>query len=164
MRATLRHRSRKPESLYYYKGWQYSNASAKSVALRRNRRTCIRPVPSKALIRRKSAQIYSIALRNSNPKNRISPAAVLSQNPRSDRGRFAGDNAGGGRRGSGNGQMDDLISSKRIGRGDTGAGRADIQSFGEFDEVGARSVGARRKTGTCRRRRDDRRVEDGSKL
>jgi hypothetical protein len=30
--------------------------------------------PKKGLLRRKSAQIYSIALRNSNPNNLISPA------------------------------------------------------------------------------------------
>lgn len=59
------------ESLYYYKGKAYSNAmrgltkgGKKEYAV-----GCVRG----ALLRRKSAEIYSIARRNSNPNSRISP-------------------------------------------------------------------------------------------
>ena len=59
----------------------------------------------------------------------------MSQDLRGNRRSFTGDYTGGSGRGGGNGKLNELAGPEKMRRGDAGPGGADIQRFGQFDEL-----------------------------
>src|SRR5260221_7506289 len=76
------------------------------------------------------------------PKQTHFTSGILAQDFGYDRWCLARDEARRGRRWGGDGEMYCLIWPENVSRGDTGTSRADVESFGEFDELGARHIGA----------------------
>jgi len=66
----------------------------------------------------------------------------LAKNASRDRRSFIGYQARGRRRGSWNGQLDNLFQLKEMGAGNTGTGRADVEGFCELDKFDSQSVSA----------------------
>jgi len=68
------------------------------------------------------------------------PSRLLTQNLGHDGGRLARDQAGGSRRGGGNGEMNRLIRPENVRGGNTSAGGADIEGLGELNELSAGDI------------------------
>jgi hypothetical protein len=70
------------------------------------------------------------------------PGRFLAQHAAGNRRRFVRHQTRRGSRGRGNSQLDNLFSLKNMRGSNTGACRADIESFGELDEINPQSIGA----------------------
>ena len=71
----------------------------------------------------------------------------MTQNLRGDGRSFVGDDTGGGRGGGWDGEVDDLIGSKDVGRGNTSTSGANVHGLRQFDEFGPRGIRAAYKDG-----------------
>ena len=81
------------------------------------------------------------------PKKAKVAGSVLAKDAGCDRRSLRGDGARGSRGRSRNGEVNDLIWSKDVGRGNTGARGANVERLGQFDELGARGVRASHENG-----------------
>src|SRR5260370_36394052 len=70
------------------------------------------------------------------------PSGILTQDLGGNGRSFTGDNTGLGRGGRGNGQMNDLVWAKKVGRSNTGTHCTTGHCRGGFDELHACSVSA----------------------
>ena len=74
-------------------------------------------------------------------------STILPEYPGDDRGRLTGNDTGRSWRRSGDRQMDDLVLAEMVSRGDTGAGRTNIQRLGQFNEFSSGCICGTQKNG-----------------